>query len=334
MPYGRYNRPMRTGYRKYTPSTRRRTAVPAKKKTTRSYVRSNAITNKRQDRQIRTLYKLRYGPLQRNLHLNNTTLVVNATQPICFDASDFGCQRTSTGGFTTPGCTIWQVSNLLTGIVAGSLFVPVAPSNALWAPSNTDTLDGGRYKPVYAEYQIQVQGRNNIDDCHVQMDLFTQHHGFQKWELATPGMSNQQRIMPEALVNMGNMVDVNELNPSLFKLYKRKRLYLNSQTSTTTQGGTETGQTSTTGNTKYFRFRIYPKKPRRQVFTDPDTPGTVEDPQAQTGQGSYSYLQVDPRTPFWCMISANDRTALDGDAVQVTIRRHVVWRDINGGTLL
>ena len=34
----------------------------------------------------------------------------------------------------------------------------------------------GRYKPVYAEYQIEVQGRRNIDDCYVQMDLFTQHH--------------------------------------------------------------------------------------------------------------------------------------------------------------
>ena len=332
MPYGSSYRRRTRRYRRTTAPRRRSSTVPPKRKTTRTYVRSNAIKNKRQDRQISTLFKLRYGPLQRNIQLSNTTIVINATQPVAFDACDFTSFRTAPGGQQVTGCNVWQVNNLLTGITSASQFT-VLTNNALWTPSNTDIVDGGRFKPVYAEYQIEVQGRRNIDDCWVQMDLFTQHHGFQQYNLANTG-GPWQRIMPSALVNMGNMVDVNELNPSLFKLYKRKRMYLNSQTALTeTQGATD-GITSTTGNTKFFRFRVAPKKARRQMFTDPETPGEIDNPDLQTGLGAYGYLQVDPRTPFWCMLSANDRTSLDGDSVQIRIRRHVVWRDINGGTNL
>lgn len=334
MPYGsshrRYGRP----YRK--PYTRRRTAstVPRKKKTVRTYVRSNAVANRRQDRAIRTLYKLRYGPLQRNLQLNNTPLVINASQPIAFDASDFCSQRVAPGGQTLPGCTVWQVNNLQLQITAASGFF-VDSTNALWAPSNSDFVDGGRYKPVYAEYQIEVSGRNNVDDAHVQVDLFTQHHGFQTWQLAGAGQSILQRTMPYALTNMGQMITSNELNPSLFKRYKRMRLLLNSQTNTVTDSsGNTTGFTATTNNTKYFRFRVAPKRPRNQVFTTPETPGEIQDPNQQTAAGAYGIYQVDPRTPFWCMVSTTDRTSLDGDSVRVQIKRHVVWRDINGGTKL
>lgn len=331
MPYGRskYTRSRRTR------RTRFASSVPAKKKTTRTYVRKNAITNRRQDKQIRSLFKLRYGPVQRNLHLTNTPMFVNATQPLAFDASDFTCQRTVSGGGLAAGCQIWQVNNLLLQITSAGGFSPVGNANALWAPSNTDIPDGGRYKPLYAEYQIAVNGRNNIDDCYVQVDLFTQHHGFQSWQLAGAGQSVNQRIMPYALTNLGNMIDVNELNPSLFKRYKRMRKVINSQTNTTTNGaGDTTGSTATTTNTKYFKFRVAPKRPRNQVFTSPDTPGEGESSADQTVYGDYGLYQVDPRTPFWCMVSANDRTSLDGDSLQVTIRRHVVWRDINGGTRL
>jgi len=333
MPYGRRTT-MRGAYRKRAPYGRGRTTVPRKKKTTRGYVRSNAIANKRQDRAISRLYKLRYGPLQRNLHFNSTPIFVNATQPIAFDASDFTCSRISSTGVTAVGCQVWQVNNLLLQITPASSFNTVN-GNALWEASQRDYPDGGRYKPVYAEYQIEVSGRRDIDDCWVQMDLFTQHHGFQTWQLATAGTSVNQRVMPYALTNMGNMITTNELNPSLFKRYKRRRILLNSQTATTTDtNNVTTGTTSTTTNTKYFRFRVAPKRVRNQVFTNPDTPGEIEASAGQTQFGDYGLYQVDPRTPFWCMISATDRTSLDGDSLQINIRRHVVWRDINGGTNL
>ena len=246
---------------------------------------------------------------------------------MAFDAADFCSSRTATGGQQTTGCNVWQVNNLLSGITSASQFTVLTTNNALWAPSNADIVDGGRFKPVYAEYQIEVVGRRDIDDCWVQMDLFTQHHGFQQWNLGNDAF---QRFMPRALVNMGGMIDQNELNPSLFKLYKRKRIYLNSQTSLSETQGSTTGVTSTTGNTKFFKFRVAPKKQRKQLFTTPQVPGTVEQPDLQTGLGQYGYLQVDPRTPFWCMFSTTDRTSLDGDSLELKIRRHVVWRDING----
>ena len=334
MPYGRNYKGMYRRRRHYGARNKYRSTVPAKKKTTRTFVRSNAIVNRRQDRQIRTLYKLRYGPLQRNLQFNDTPILVNATQPIAFDASDFTSRRTSTGGISVPGCIIWQVNNLLLQVTTASNYIR-DDNNALWAPSNSDIVDGGRYKPVYADYQIEVSGRGNLDDCWVQLDLFTQHHGFQSWQFAGAGTTNRQRVMPDALRNMGDMITTNELNPSLFKRYKRRRILLNSQTSTSTNAaGSTIGFTATTTNTKYFRFRVKPKRPRNQMYTTPDTPGEIEDPTFQTQLGAYGAYQVDPRTPFWCMISTTDRTGLDGDALQVKIRRHVVWRDINGGTNL
>lgn len=333
MPYGRRPAYRRT-YRKRAPYRRGGASVPPKKKTTRTYVRKNALVNRRQSGQIRTLFKLRYGPLQRNLQTNSTPIFVNATQPICFDAADFTSSRTAPGGQQAPGCQVWQVNNLLLQITAASGWL-VDTTSALWAPSNSDFPDGGRYKPVYAEYQIEVSGRGNIDDCWVQLDLFTQHHGFQTWQLAGAGTSVNQRIMPYALTNMGNMITSNELNPSLFKRYKRKRVLLNSQTNYTTDAaGNTSGVSATTTNTKYFKFRVAPKKPRNQVFTTPETPGELDNPDQQTAFGAYGIYQVDPRTPFWCMISATDRTSLDGDSLQVKMRRHVVWRDINGGTRL
>lgn len=330
-----YGAPYRRRTRRYRPTTaprRRSSTVPRKRKTTRTYVRSNALANRRQSRQISTLFKLRYGPLQRNLQVSNTTIIINATQPVVFDSADFTSFRTAPGGQQVTGCNIWQVNNLLAGITSASQFAVTSNANALWAPSNADIVDGGRYKPVFAEYQIEVTGRRDIDDCWVQMDMFTQHHGFQQWNLG--GVDAFERIMPRALVNMGNMVNQNELNPSLFKLYKRKRIYLNSQTSLTDSQGATSGVTSTTGNTKYFKFRVAPKKARQQMFTTPQVPGTIDDPNLQTGLGAYGYLQVDPRTPLWVMFSTTDRTSLDGDSLELKIRRHVVWRDINGGTNL
>jgi len=333
MPYGRrtaYRRP----YRKRAPYRRGGASVPPKKKTTRTYVRKNALVNRRQNRQIRTLFKLRYGSLQRNLQFNDTNILINASQPIAFDASDFTSRRTSTGGILVPGCIVWQPNNLLLQVTQASGFTR-DDTNALWAPSNSDIIDGGRYKPVYAEYQIEISGSRDIDDAWVQVDLFTQHHGFQSWQFAGAGTTNRQRVMPDALRNMGQMITTNELNPSLFKRYKRMRKVLNSQTSLSTDaGGATTGITATTTNTKYFKFRVAPKRPRNQMYTTPDTPGELEDPTFQTQLGSYGAYQVDPRSCFWCMISTTDRTGLDGDALRVNIRRHVVWRDINGGTRL
>jgi len=338
MPYARkaYSR---RPYKRRTSVKRGRPPVPKKRKTASSYIRNNSLAVRANSRKISRLISTQFGPVQRNLQQNDNTLIINATQPLVFDAADFCSRRTAPGGQAVPGCQIWQVNNLGLQITSAGSFL-ADETNALWGPSNTDIPDGGRYKPLYAEYQIEVTGRDNLDSTHIQMNLFTQHHGFQTWQLAAAGTSVNQRTMPYALTNMKNMCTTNLLNPSLFKSYKVKRMLINSQTSlqsttTTVPPGTATsGVTATTSNVKYFRFRVAPKKTRRQVYTTPDTPGIPDDPQEQTQFGPYGLYQVDPRTPFWCMLSTTDRTSLDGDSVQIKIRRHVCWRDQNGGTFL
>ena len=332
MPYAT-KRNYRRRYGRRPARTRKSAAIPRKKKTTRTYVRSNALANARQDRAISRLYKLRYGPVQRSLQLSDTTFTINASQPICFDCADFTSQRTR-NGVTVNGCIVWQVSTLGTAIgQAGHFSTAPLANNALWRFSNDDIVDGGRYKPLYATYIVEVSGRKNLDSTHIQMDLFAQKAGFNKYSYPTSGMSAYQRFMPDALVNLTSMCFENEFNPSLFKRYKRQRMLINSATFGETDGtGEYTGSTGVTSNIKYFKFTVKPKKARQQLEPSPDIPGKLEAEAGQTLYGAYGSINVDPRTPLWCMFSTTDRTALDGDSVNIKIRRHVVWRDINGGT--
>lgn len=326
---------MRRTYRKRPAYARRRTAIPHKKKTTRTYVRTNALVNRRQSRQIRTLFNMRYGPVQRGLQLGNISFRINASQPIVFDAADFTSSRISQTGTVSGGCQVWQVNSLTTGITAaGNFTTSTVGNNAYWVFSNKDIVDGGRYKPLYATYTVEVSGRGLLDSTHIQMDLFCQKAGFEKFALASAGMSQYQRFMPEGLVNLTSMCFENSFNPSIFKTYSRKRMLINSQGSYTTDSqGNTTGYQGNTSNVKYFKFTVKPKRARQQLESFPETPGDVEQEAGQTGFGGYGApLQVDPRTPLWCMFSTTDRTSLDGDSVQIRIKRHVVWRDIQGGT--
>lgn len=339
-------RPYRRTYKRRSYTSRGKPPVPKKRKTTRSYVRSNAIATRVNSRRISSLWNKQFGPLQRNLHINNAELIINCYQPIAFDASDFTCAKafTPTGSnnvLTTKGCHVWQPNLANTAIDTASKFHPPFNTgesgslniNALWASDNLDIPDGGRYKPIRADYQLEIIGKPKIDDVWVQIDLFTQHHGFQSWEKAIAGATNKQRVMPDALINMGRMIDQNELNPAYFKRYKRIRVYLNSQSSAHTAAGIiQDGNRATTGNTKYVKFTVRPKKVRQQLYTTPQTPGTIENDGDQTDHGTYGSFQVDPRTPLWCMVSTTDVTGTDGDSVKINIKRHVVWRDINGGT--
>ena len=333
MAYGRRTT-MRGTYRKRTSYARGGTSIPRKKKTTRTYVRKNAIVNRRQSRQIRTLFNMRYGPVQRGLQLGNISFHINASQPICFDAADFTSSRISQTGTVSGGCQVWQVNTLTTGITAaGNFTTSTVGNNAYWVYSNKDKIEGGRYKPLYCTYTVEVSGRGLLDSTHIQMDLFAQKAGFEKFAAPSAGMSVYQRFMPDGLVNLTSMCFENSFNPSLFKTYSRKRMLINSQVSLSTDGqGTTTGYQGSTSNVKYFKFTVKPKHARKQLDTFPETPGVVEQEQGASTYGGYGLLNVDPRTPLWCMFSTTDRTSLDGDSVQIRIKRHCVWRDISGGT--
>lgn len=330
MPYGRgyrrrtYRRPYRRN-RTY----RRKAPGPPAKKTTRNYVRKNAFVNRKQSKQIKFLMNARYGAVQRNLQISNNTMRVLRNYPLLFDVGDFTMARQGTPPSTAAsfGCRIWTVNTLQNGISQASYFRDNFGTtvNSYWQSPNNDVVgDTGRYKPIYADYTIGIEGRPNVDNVHVQLDLFTQKAGFFEW---TQGGSTTRRTLPEGLIDLRMMASAeNEFNPSYFKRYWRKRIFINSEKDA---AGPQVTQ-GTTGNIKYIKFRVRPRA-RYQSDTAPDVPGTVplETSPGDSSSGTYGRYNVDPRVPLWLLISATDITSAD-DQINCFVQRHVVWRDQMG----
>ena len=314
---------------------RRRPAGPPKKKTLRTYVRRNANINRVQSRQIRSLWNRQYGPVQRSLQLSSNLITVTRARPICFDASDYTSERSFPGG-TSLGCRILQVNSTDTGLVtAGHFSCSNYAQSPFWAVTNKNLCgEAGRFKPIYAKYTVEVSCVPYSTDTYIQLDLVTQKAGFFR-QVTNSAISDSAMVMPEALVQLPGLTFENELNPTFFKRYgKSKRLYLNSIVDNYRQGDTETTTSQahaagTTGKTRYFTFTCRPRRVRRS-FEDPAVPGA---PTAEDGQevaGTFGQYNVDPRTPFWAIISCSDPIAQNPESIQVRIKRHVVWRDVNG----
>lgn len=329
MPYAR-KRTYARRYGRRTYGAKRSTAIPRKKKTIRTYVRKNAIVNRRQSRQIRTLWNRQYGALQQNLQRTSNGITVTATQPIVFDCSDFTSERTSISGQFALGCRIWQVNSSLTDITtAGHWTTAAFNGNAYWAASNKDLVgDTGRYKPVAAYYTIEFSCRSQptATPPAVTLHVFTQKAGFFKNVLAPPNMDADNRIMPNGLVHLQNMAgrDENMFNPMYFKMYKVRRRVLQKNVAATT------GM-----NSEYeMKFAVRPKRERNQSDTAPNVPGTVDPEVGQSAQGAYGYLNVDPRTPLYAMISSTAVTGATNNITVVKMMRRVLWRDSFGATRL
>ncbi len=330
MPYGRVTRSRTRRYRRSAPRTRRSSAVPAKKKTTRTYVRKNAYRSLANSRKISTLWNRQYGALQQNLQRTSNGMTIAATQPICFDCSDFTSERVATGGQSALGCRIWQVNTTLTDITtAGHWTTASFNGNAYWAASNKDLVgDTGRYKPVAAHYTIEFSCRSQptATPPTVTLHVFQQKAGFFKNALASPNMDPQNRVMPNGLVHLQNMAgrDQNMFNPQYFKMYTVKKRVLQKNVAATT------GM-----NAEYeMRFSVRPKRERNQSDTAPNIPGTIDNEVGQAADGAYGWLNVDPRTPLYAMISSSSIAGATDNIVVCKMIRRVLWRDSFGGTRL
>lgn len=334
MPYGRrYTKraPYRP-YRRFAPA-RRKTYGPRPKKTIRKYVRKNAYINRKQSSQIKFLMNARYGAVQRNLQISNNTMTVLRNYPLLFDVGDFTMARSGIPPSTAQsfGCRIWTVNTLQNGISQASYFRDNFGTtvNSYWRSANNDIVgDSGRFKPLYADYTIGIEGRPNVDNVHVQLDLFCQKAGFFEW---TQGGSTTRRTLPEGLIDLRQMASAeNEFNPSYFKRYWRKRIFFNSEKDAAGPQATQ----GTTANIKYIKFRVRPRA-RFQSDTAPDVPGTVvnETGPSDASSGAYGRYNVDPRVPLWLLISATDITSAD-DQINCFVQRHVVWRDAQGQSRL
>ena len=252
--------------------------------------------------------------------MSTTSPLVGRNQPILFDAADFTCERSSSTT-SQSGCTIWQVNALQTGIdSAGHFSVSPFSGNAYWNHNNQDFIDTGRYLPVAAYYTVTVNGTPKYADGRLRLDLFTQKAGFFLNRNAAAGMSIQNRVMPDGLIHMQDMCGKNVFNPSYFRVYKTKYMTINSSNDATTQ------------DTKQWKFVVRPRRARYQSTTNPTVPGFVNEQDNDTDRGTYGSFNVDPRTPLWCMVSSNDTTLNNTNNLQVSISRHVLWRDYNGSS--
>lgn len=340
MPYARrYKR--KSSFSRSSYKRRKPAAAPPRKKTLRTYVRRNAYKNAKQSRQIRAISNKLYGAVQRNLQTAVSStgvsqpITVSATSPILWDSSDATCFRTSA---TAPpvqsfGCRIWRVNATGNNLdSAGWWTTSNFDNNAYWKYSNLDIVDGGRYKPIAFYYTIDwtVVGAPDNAPPFVYLHLFTQKAGMGiRNNAVPPGQSIENFTMPYGLVHLQNMAsgDLNKFNPDFFKVYKVKRIpcIRNVAASDETIGSTQH---------YYMNFSVHPKKERFQLKTSPPIPGTVETEGGQTDFGSYGAYNVDPRTPFWCMLSSSSRAGDQDNFTNVKIIRKTVWRDCNGSTRL
>lgn len=321
----------------------RKAVLPRKRKTDRNVLATQGYRQLKLQRKVNFLMDARWGPVQKNFQISDLFTPL-ASQPVCFDATDFTCRRiNSNGDLVSYGAPIYQVNTVGTGLTNPAYFDPAINQNPYWDACNADIPDGGVYKPLYAKYIFQVSGRNSVDDTYIDIKLLQMKKGTFVPQGSAPPATFAQRIMPYALMHMQYLADYsNMINTDFFKVYSTKRLYLNSQTSITAPtpgaGANQSGVIQTTGNTKFCHFSIKPKKVRRQLTSWPSFPGatmstlpgaTIPD---DVEGGAFGIFNVPVDQPLWFVISVNDRTALDGDSVQVKVTRMVYWRDPIGNS--
>jgi len=319
MPYGRKSRKVR-----FKKSYKRRSmAAPKVKKTTKSYVRKNVYRINDLKRDVAYLKRSQHGSIQQNMQNSQVDMIPVARYPLLTDLTDFTCFREATLNPPVPerqGCLFYQYSAL--GITqAGGYDIQDYEDSPYWANQNSDRVDTGKYLPVYAKYTIRVEGRPNLDNTRVRIQVFQA----KSKALVPTNIAAQNLVLPTGLQHLDNMADptLNRLNPVFFKEYKKlgKWFFLNStKTDANTKG--------TTSNIQYYTFSVKPKKMKYQTLTQPWSPG---DPQDEETDGNFGPLQVSPESPLWMLISTDDLTAVD-DQVRVRVSRRVVWRDSVGSS--
>lgn len=300
----------------------RRSTVVMMRRKPKPSIRKNYKINRYQSKQIRSIKKQLNGQLQRNLHLSRE-VGFNNTRPLLFDCTDFTSNRAAPGGQVTEGCQVWSLDiPTQNNLDVLSRFSTVNyQTNSYWNLQNNDLVgDTGFFKPVYGNYQIEIKSTLLAGNypITVQVDLFTQYAGFNNGQNLSAA-----RVLPGGLRHLKEMVDQNVLNSSFFRHYKRIRIPLN-------QGAKIiSNDTGAYLDRKYIKFSVHPKKRRYQFDTAPSVPGTAEDPNVATEEGTYGKFNVDPSTPFWCLIST-DLEGTNQGVISAQIRRDVGWRDQQG----
>jgi len=312
--------------KKYVAGVPRPNKVIRKKpKTKHAAIRTNATSVYKLAKQVNSLKMSQIGSVQRNMqNLVATQLIPTATAPLLFDCTDFSCFRSASGN---QGCQVYQVTATNTVLPASGFNIQDWSTNPYWSRQNQDICDTGKYMPIWCKYTIRIEGQRALDNTRIRVDLFSARAKAIIPSTSTP--VNNNVVLPAGLVHLKNMADptLNRLNPTFFKKYRHKTILINSAKTdpVTGVGG------NISSNIRYHTFTVCPKKMKYQGLSNPDNP---QDPTSEILDGNFGPLNVPIDSPFWCLISTDDASQLDGDRVSIKINRECKWRDSQGSAYL
>ena len=316
----------KVSFRKSARTTRsrvRRGKVPVPKKRT-SYVRKNALAINSLARMQRRIRNMSYGMLQTSFQrLATQDLEVTNLKPILFDGCDFIRQTYLPDGVTTrQGCHVFTLAQDSLHPEDPHSYHPVLATHFISAQSNNtyylqenDIIDGGKYKPVYADYTFRFQGLAFTKPMKIIIQTFTVKPSAFSGVHVLLG-THHKRMLPDGLSQMQNMANptINQLSKEFFKVYSTKVI---------TMYPTNHSAAAVIENTKEVRMIVKPKRLRVQHETNPismtDTNGEIAD-------GNFGHLNVPIGQPYWFLIST-DQSLGTPVSCKVSISRKVAWRD-------
>jgi len=316
-------------YRRY-----KKTGKPAQKRVdNKQTAMINSLTKK-----VYQLELSKYGKVQQNFHKLERALVPTNVQPLCLDLTDFTCVRN-----IIFGGSVWQHGlNPPINVSTASHWIKAQSANYYWNNNNDDQPDGGAYLAKMATYFVEVKGDVALSNTRVRFDVISQ-----KPNAAFPNSQNTvDQFLPDTLSDMKHLAEFgtcNRINPTYFKKYFSKTIYLNSSKLDRNRKGT-------TSNNIRFSFTIRPNKVVTQNETNPqvgggivadDTDPTLHDQQTEIDRGNFGPNNAQVTTPLWCIISTDDPKDPDPlppgqqpHRVEVRIHRRIVWADALGSSAL
>jgi len=340
------NQPMSTSSNNNTYNKARK-AIPKKKPPLKfqKYKKSGvsaakAVDNKQSaainqlSKQVYDLQMSKYGKIQQNYHNLTVHLTPNNVSPICFDMTDFTCERL---GLTQAGGSVFQHIGGAPDpdTVAHWQRDNVTLNNYYWENQNQDAPDSGAYLAMDCTYFFEIRGNRALSDTRLRLDIISQKPD----AVLNRGTAaiDSNLSLPDTLGYFKHLTRpyLNRINPSFFKKYISKVVYINSSKTNAHVKGT-------TGNNMRFSMKLKPNKLCIQnetnptvnagVFQDQEDPGVAPAVEAEYAYGNYGPLNVPVTQPLWCIISSDD--VAGGDSVEVYVSRRIRWRDSIGSSAI
>ena len=304
-------------------SVRRKVPLPKKKRTTRSYARTNALAVRKCMRDVAYLKRASYGSVQKNLQVLTRPLQPTGVQPCFCVINDVQADNPVSGA---PGAPWYQLNTGGASTVVSNF---ARNNDTFWDSQNQDIVDTGKYylSALKLTFRVACIPENNvqISNRRVRIDIFKQRSS----ALKTPATFSDIQQLPSvnAQTRLSNMArpDLNKFNPEFFDLIMTKWVFLNpSKTDGTDKGtGAAIKYVSMDVPSKYLGLVT-------QQITDPSTP---DDP---SGPG-FGVSQMPISKRLWCMVSSDIGNTVPSPQfpdIQITCQRYCSFRDSIGASAL